>query len=444
MSPKKSPDVTLHEVESEIAQLAGESPAAPQPSELQSFFKDFLARQDTQHVELLKSLTTSSQQSLQAILSAVQPATTRPQQTSSVAACPSQLDSAPAVVRGLYTPSSMSAIDAVGDWEEVEGDGDGDGHSSDEDQDFEGWSFTPSGKSSSAPPSEAPVAPPVEGTLPSTSASAVPTVPPVLDDELFNVYGLPMNWTLAPELMSWLKAVCSKEVPFTVVKQVNESFVPCEELQPYFVAPALPPAISRLLFTAPKSLSRVPKLVNGALLRVQKELCVAYKPLLEVLNFFYSEAFTFIVESIPDLKDVLARLKLLLSQALAVVISASLKVSKARKHALRPLLKYSSSGILLQNPTSQHVLGSSDLAALSDKATKEHKAVSGCFRLASQNRPRFKTGYQPYNTGYNNYRSYNNKSSNYRYNQGYQDRGSQRKSYRGKSKGKRSGASTSK
>ncbi|CAL4087431.1 unnamed protein product [Meganyctiphanes norvegica] len=145
MSPKKSPDVTLHEVESEIAQLAGESPAAPQPSELQSFFKDFLARQDTQHVELLKSLTTSSQQSLQAILSAVQPATTRPQQTSSVAACPSQLDSAPAVVRGLYTPSSMSAIDAVGDWEEVEGDGDGDGHSSDEDQDFEGWSFTPSG-----------------------------------------------------------------------------------------------------------------------------------------------------------------------------------------------------------------------------------------------------------------------------------------------------------
>ena len=305
MSPKKSPDVTLHEVESEIAQLAGESPAAPQPSELQSFFKDFLARQDTQHVELLKSLTTSSQQSLQAILSAVQPATTLPQQTSSVAACPSQLDSAPAVVRGLYTPSSMSAIDAVGDWEEVEGDGDGDGHSSDEDQDFEGWSFTPSGKSSSAPPSEAPVAPPVEGTLPSTSASAVPTVPPVLDDELFNVYGLPMNWTLAPELMSWLKAVCSKEVPFTVVKQVNESFVPCEELQPYFVAPALPPAISRLLFTAPKSLSRVPKLVNGALLRVQKELCVAYKPLLEVLNFFYSEAFTFIVESIPVSIDLL-------------------------------------------------------------------------------------------------------------------------------------------
>ncbi|CAL4113092.1 unnamed protein product, partial [Meganyctiphanes norvegica] len=61
-------------------------------------------------------------------------------------------------------------------------------------------------------------------------------------------------------------------------------------------------------------------------------------------EFCAFEAFTFIVESIP----------LLLSQALAV---------------------YSSSGILLQNPTSQHVLGSSDLAALSDKATKEHKAV---------------------------------------------------------------------
>ena len=238
------------------------------------------------------------------------------------------------------------------------------------------------------------------------------------------MYGLSINWKLAPELISWIESVKNKEVPYSILKSINEKFVPKEEIQPFFTAPALPQAISRLLFTAPKGLSRGPKILNTTLLRVQKELCVAYKPLLEVLNFFYSESYQFLIDSVPDLKEVLARFKLYLSQALAVLISAALKISKARKHALRPLLRYSSSNLLQQQPTSQHVLGSDDLASLSDKATKEHKAIYGVFRQAAQNRPRYRASFYPY-------QRYNRGSlrSNYNYNYRTQDQNS----YQGRS-----------
>ena len=223
-------------------------------------------------------------------------------------------------------------------WEEVE-----DGASNEED--INNWDFQASGIISD-PPSEE-THPNI--SQPSTSAT---TDPPNLDEELFNMYGLPVNWVLAPELTSWLKSVCNREVPFNILKQINQTFVPKEDIQSLFIAPALPLAISRLLFTAPKSLSRGPKIINSSLLRVQKELCVAYKPLLEVINFFYSEAFVFLLDTVPDLKDHLIRQKHLLSQCLAVLISASLKVSKARKHALRPLIKFTSTGILQEQPTS--------------------------------------------------------------------------------------------
>ena len=166
--------------------------------------------------------------------------------------------------------------------------------------------------------------------------------------------------------------------------------MPKEELQPIFVAPSLPPAINKRLFTAPKTQTRVPRIINSNLLRAQKELCISYKPLIEVLNFFYSEPFQFLIETIPELRQDLTRLKHLLSQGLAVLMSAALKISKARMHAIRPLLNYYATAILDTQPTSAHVLGSGDLASISDKASKERKAMSGVFRTATYNRARYR------------------------------------------------------
>ena len=239
-------------------------------------------------------------------------------------------------------------------------------------------------------------------------------IPKTLDEDLFNMYGLAENWKLAPEVIPWFQSIVDKEVPAQILKEINEAFVPSDILQPLFTAPALPLAINKKLFTAPKSMTRVPKMINFSLHRAQKELCVAYKPLIECLNFFYSETFIFLIETVPDCKAELIRLKTLLSQTLAIIISASLKVSSARKDALRPLLKFSSTGILGHNPTSEHVLGSADLASLSEQATKEYRALSGVFRNASENRPR----YRPSVRGLNRYFNYRGSTPRFGY-QGY-------------------------
>ena len=249
--------------------------------------------------------------------------------------------------------------------------------------------------------------PSTSGTQQPQGAESAEVSSPVLDEDLFNVYGLTTNWQLAPELVAWIQSICNREIPVEILKELNEEFVPKEDLLPLFVAPALPSAINKKLFTAPKAQTRIPRIINSSLLRAQKELCVSYKPLIEVLNFFYSEPFNFIIESVPEIAEEFSRLKHLLSQGLAVLMSAGLKISKARKHSLRPLLNYyASSSILDQQPTSAHVLGSADLASISDKATKERKALSGVFRQAANNRPRFRTTYNKYKTSYNRFKDH--------------------------------------
>ena len=93
----------------------------------------------TQHVELLKVSYSFLPTIFADFFCLLSHAATRPQQTSYVAACPSQQNT-PAVVCGLSTPSSKAALDEVGDWEEVGGEG----LSSNEYMDFGNWSLIPS------------------------------------------------------------------------------------------------------------------------------------------------------------------------------------------------------------------------------------------------------------------------------------------------------------
>ena len=106
------------------------------------------------------------------------------------------------------------------------------------------------------------------------------------------------------------------------------------------------------------------------------------------------------IDSVPDLKTEFERMKLLQSQGLAIMVSSGLKISKARKHSMRPLFQFTSAGILDSNPTSAHVLGTDDLASLSEKASKEQKALTGVFRPAYANRTKFRTSYFRYNRTY--------------------------------------------
>ena len=428
MSPKKDPEVSKNAVEEEISILAGETgPSRPPPNQdLSSLFSEFFKRQEIQHHQLMKTIgdnSQASQSSLQSVASAINKAIhDPPQQAASAPACPSQQQFS----QEMYTPIEQE------DWEEVEDEGSCNNEEEDEENDdADNWEFPSSGKIS-----------PISQNAPLNVQASTSTVPdPPLDAELFNMYGLASNWQLASELGKYLNSISDKEVPYSVLKSLNEAFIPQEEFQPFFTAPDLPMAISKLLYTAPKALSRGPKVLNSSLLRVQRELCIAYKPLLEILNFFYSESYTSLIEVLPQMKEIFTRQKLLLSQCLAIIISASLRVSKARKHALRPIIKFSSSGILQHQPTAKHVLGSSDLASLAEKASKENKALMGGFRQAGRSRGRYRAQFQPYNRNYSRNFQSNTYTRRYQNQNSYQGQGQYSRRY---SRGKpRKGLATS-
>ena len=265
--------------------------------------------------------------------------------------------------------------------------------SSDEENDFEGWEFTPSGHVAHGEEVSGPQ---------EASGSASAGTPVDIDDELFQAYNQLPNWNPATDILVWLRAICDKEVPPSVTKEIFDAYIPPIDQQPLFAPPKLPQAITDKLTSAPKNISKVPKMVNDHLNRAQKEMAVAYKPFIEVLSFYYTTEFANLKEIVPEISQSLSSHKALLSQGLALMVSAGIKISKARKDSLRPIFR--TSAVLRENPTTSQVLGTEDLASLSERTSKEQKALSGVFRQAYSNRPRlkfgrggFRGGYKPYN-----------------------------------------------
>ena len=117
----------------------------------------------------------------------------------------------------------------------------------------------------------------------------------------------------------------------------------------------------------------------------QKELIVAYSSEFQTLKTF-----------VPDITYVFDQHKMLLSQSLALMVSASLKISKARKESIRPL--FSVQGVLRQDPTATQVFGSEDLASLGEKTAKKQATFRKIFCPVYPSRSRFKMG------GYGRYR----------------------------------------
>ena len=57
---------------------------------------------------------------------------------------------------------------------------------------------------------------------------------------------------------------------------------------------------------------------------------------------------------------------MMLSQAISLMASTSIKISRARKDALRPI--FTVPAVLRHDPTAANILGTEDLATLGDKS----------------------------------------------------------------------------
>ena len=379
MSKKKEKSIVQMEVEEELASAAKEleegSPPANKAQKLdqpdiKDLFSEMIRQQAITNSQIVKSLQ-DTQKSGQAVVSAVQ---SLQHQQASTARNP--LPANPNLIQLDESPESED-----GDISTDEG----------EDYEFEGWDIPPSQPNATTP--EAPTPEPT--AVPTAVASTSAEVP--IDQHLFQGYSQMPNWNPAIQVLTWFSSVNNKEVPSQVSKDLSDSLIPKVEFQPLFSPPQLPKAIHDRLYSAPKYISKIPKMVNEHLLKAQKELAIANKTFTETLSFYYSEQFITIKEIIPEISEVLENHKSLLSQGMALVISASLKISKARKDALRPIFKLPA--VLRQDPTAAQVLGTDDLATLSEKTSKEQKALSSVFRPTWTSRTRLKnwrTGTRPH------------------------------------------------
>ena len=89
---------------------------------------------------------------------------------------------------------------------------------------------------------------------------------------------------------------------------------------------------------------------------------------------------------------------MMLSQAVLLMSSTSIKISRARKDALRPI--FTVPAVLRHDPTAANILGAEDLATLSEKATKEQSALKKVFRAGFQSRgKRFGSRYSRFSRG---------------------------------------------
>ena len=367
------------EVEEELARLSseksnGDSGSSSAEVSIKELFGEMLRQQAQQNTELLKSLNDTSKNVAAAVQEAVSKIHKKP---------------APVLDGNLFAPPEAPISEQLEDY------------SSEEENDFEGWEFAPSGHVSHGDEAS--------GPQQASGAASAGTPPVDIDEDLFQAYNQIPNWNPAPDILNWMNAICDKEVPPSVTKDIFDSFVPSVDQQPLFAPPKLPQAITDKLSSAPKNISKVPKIVNDHLNRAQKEMAVAYKPFIEVLTFYYSEEFANLKEIVPEISKSLSSHKCLLSQGLALMVSAGIKISKARKDSLRPIFR--SAAVLRENPTASQVLGTEDLASLSERTSKEQKALSGVFRQAYTSRPRLKFGRGGFRGGYRPYSYRNTKFS---------------------------------
>ena len=180
MSKKKEKSIA-QEVEEELARLSPEEASGSDGSKsVKSFFEEMLRQQAVQNASILKSMHDTSHSMVAAVKEAV---AKKP---------------APPVIDGsLYDPGAPNPLDTIED------------ASSEEEADFEGWDFAPSGKVADT------VIPESHDIAAASSSSQIN-----LDDDLFQAYSQMPNWNPAQEILMWLRAICNKEVPPTVSKEI--------------------------------------------------------------------------------------------------------------------------------------------------------------------------------------------------------------------------------
>ena len=223
-----------------------------------------------------------------------------------------------------------------------------------------------------------------EGLVDNTNKPAVPNGDEddnvSVDDDLVGLSDKDVNWEISSSLSKFVKDSADKRLSEDALRQIDDSYIPDEALQPCYGAPKLPKTLYRRINRLKnKSAARTER----ALYNSQMELLVSAKPLVAALA------------ALRPLGAKVSQAREQLSVSLGCIFSASLGISKARRENIRFLFKTSLADSLYDcEPTHTSLFGGTSFASQLDKASKEAKLDSSInkkqeFKQPFRSRPGF-------------------------------------------------------
>ena len=179
------------------------------------------------------------------------------------------------------------------------------------------------------------------------------------DDDLVDILDKVPNWDTGSSITSFIKNKIDVPLPEEMLKQLNEDYMPNEDLQAYFLPPKMPP---RLFNALARMKSKGTYKTEKALYTAQSHLFTIAKPLVVAL-----------VELKP-LGSPVSKARELMSISLHGMYSVSLGISRARRENVRFLFKDALAEVLYSYvPSHMSLFGGSSFTAQVEKAAKEAK-----------------------------------------------------------------------
>ena len=180
-----------------------------------------------------------------------------------------------------------------------------------------------------------------------------------VDEDLALILDKYPNWELGSSLQKFIDGCIDRPLTEEILKEINDEFVPGEDLQKFFAAPKLPLRIYKYIS---RMSSKCAIKTERALFASQTEIFVIAKPLLAAL-----------LELRPLGKQVSVARRMI-SMSIHGLFSVSLKISKARRENVRFTFKDALAEALYgYDPNHVSLFGGTDFASQVEKAAKVAK-----------------------------------------------------------------------
>ena len=179
------------------------------------------------------------------------------------------------------------------------------------------------------------------------------------DKDLVEILDKVPNWDPTTSLKKFISKTCDHALPEEIIKNINDEYVPKEDLVEFFIPPKMP---NRLINSISRMKSKNAIKTEKFLYNAQKELFVTAKPLVSALM------------DLKPLGDPVSKAREKLSISLQGLYSVSLRISRARRENVRFLFKFAlAEALYAYDPTHSSLFGGTSFSTQVEKAAKEAK-----------------------------------------------------------------------